>query len=82
MSSYLIQPYNEIVTHKINRISIIVSNLELDIKANITTAFYDDTGMLRRSEFTVLEGQDYMNWTTDDYLVKWVCNKYNLTLQK
>lgn len=80
MSSYLIQPYDEVITYKINRIEIIVSSLELDIKANISTVFYDDTGMVRRSEFAVLEGQEYMEWTTDDYLVNWVCQKYNLTL--
>lgn len=81
MSSYLIQPYEEVIIHKVNRIQIVVTNLELDIKANISTVFFDDTGMVRRSEFAVLEGQEYMDWTTDDYLVNWVCNKYGLVLQ-
>lgn len=80
MSSYLIQPYEEVIIHKVNRIQIVVTNLELDIKANISTVFFDDRGMVRRSEFAVLEGQEYLDWTTDDYLVNWVCNKYGLVL--
>lgn len=79
--SYPIKPYDEVVVYKINRIQIVVSNLELDIKANISTVFYDNTGMVRRSEFAVLEGQEYMDWKTDDYIVKWVCKKYNLVLE-
>ena len=81
MSSYLIQPYEEVIIHKVNRIQILVNSLELDIKANISVVFYDDTGVIRRSEFAVLEGQEYLDWTTDDYLVNWVCQKYNIILQ-
>lgn len=81
MSSYLIQPYDQVITYKINKIQITINSLELDIKANITVGFYDDKDILRRSEFAVLEGEEYMNWTTDDYLVNWVCQKYGLVLQ-
>lgn len=81
MSSYLIKPYDQIIVYKINRIQIVVNSLELDIKANITTNFYDQTGMIRRTEFFVLEGDDYINWTTDDYLLNFVCQKYGIELE-
>lgn len=80
MSSYLIQPYEQIIKYSIVRIDIIISNLELNTKAGITTNFFDDTGTLRRQEFAILEGEEYMDWTTDDYVVNWVCNKYGLQL--
>lgn len=80
MSSYLIQPYNQVVSYKIIRIEILISNMELGVKAGITTNFYDEIYQVRRSEFAILEGQEYQDWTTDDYLVNWVCNKYGIVI--
>lgn len=82
MASILIKPYEQIVKYNINHIQINVSNLELNTKALITTSFFDDTHTIRRQEIDVLEGEEYIRWTNDDYLVMYVCRKYGLTLEK
>jgi hypothetical protein len=74
-----IQPYQQVITYNINHIRISVSSLELGVSAIITTSFYDERDELRRQEIALLDGQEYQDWTTDDYITAWVCKKYNLT---
>jgi len=74
-----IQPYQQTIVYDINHIRISVSGLVLGVSAVITTNFYDSEDNLRRQEIAVLDGQDYLDWTTDEYVTQWVCNKYNLT---
>lgn len=74
-----IQPYQQVITYNINHIRISVSSLELGVSAIITTNFYDERDELRRQEIALLDGQEYLDWTTDDYITSWVCKKYNLT---
>jgi hypothetical protein len=74
-----IQPYEQVITYTITHISISVTTLELNVKAGITTDFYDSQHILRRQEYAVIDGEDYQNWTSDDYVAQWVCKKYGLT---
>lgn len=82
MVNYLIKPYDEVITYKVTNFSVSVTNLVLKQSANITTSFFDETGTIRRQEFAVLDGIDYINWTNDDYLLNWVCTKYGLVMLK
>lgn len=82
MPAILIKPYEQIIKYIINHIEINVSQLELNTSALITTSFFDDGHNLRRQEITVLDGEDYLKWSNDTYLVYWVCNKYGILLDK
>jgi hypothetical protein len=82
MVAYLIKPYSETITYKISYFDVYINNIVLDSCATLTITFYDESNIARRQEVATLDGEDYMNWTTDTYLVNWVCKKYNLVLQK
>lgn len=78
MTTTWIQPYEQVILYEIDHITISITSLELGVKAGITTNFYDRHNELRRQEFAIMEGEDYQKWTTDEYVVKWVCTKYGL----
>jgi hypothetical protein len=82
MVSYLIKPYNEIIAYKITHFDVFVNNIILKQSATITTSFFDEQNTMRKQTVDVLEGQDYINWTNDDYILNWICVKYDLVLLK
>ena len=79
MTSYInIQPKD--ITQTVSKILIKVSNLELNSYAIIKVQTYDSSEKMITSESFVMSGVDYDNWTTDNYLIDYVCNKYDYAL--
>jgi hypothetical protein len=79
MTSYInIQPKD--ITQTVSKILIKVSNLELNSYAIIKVQTYDSSEKMITSESFVLSGTEYDMWSTDNYLIEYVCNKYNYTL--
>ena len=67
-------------TQTTTKINIKVIYLELNTYAIIGVKLFDvNSKLLDGYEFT-LEGDDYSNWHTDNYLFNYVCQKYNLSL--
>jgi hypothetical protein len=61
-----------------NKISLNVLSFELNLRAIIRVRFYSsDTKILNSEEF-VLDGEEYTNWQTDDYLIDYVSSKYGI----
>ena len=79
MTSYInIQPKD--ITQTVSKILIKVSNLELNSYAIIKVQTYDSSEKMITSESFVLSGTEYDMWSPDNYLIEYVCNKYNYTL--
>lgn len=81
--SYQIQPFEktETFTNEISSIRIGVYDLVLGVSAKITTTYNNDKGGCVYITDDLLIGDDYLNWGSDDnYIVNWICQKYNLTL--
>ena len=66
-------------TKTANKIRIIVNELRLFEFVRVTVLLYDDsTDELIETQVMTLEGQDYLNWSSDDkYIVDWVKKKLN-----
>ena len=80
--SHQIQPFIKTTTFTdtISYITITVSDLILGQQATINTAFQNETRVVYTMS-DILTGDDYNNWGSDDeYIINWVCQKYNLTL--
>lgn len=80
MVNYLIRPYTQTISYNISYFDVRVTDIRLKESAGITVNFYDTTNTVRRCEFFVLEGQDYVNWTNDDFLLNLICTKFNLVM--
>lgn len=77
MEQYInIQPKNIILIS--TKISINILSVELNTRAIIRVRFYSTDSKLLDTEEFVLEGNDYMSWQNDNYLINYVCEKYNL----
>ena len=80
--SYQIQPFDksETTTSTITSIQVSVVDIILGVSVKIITQYFDkDRGVYLTQD--TLTGDDYKNWgTDDDYIVNWICKKYNLTL--
>lgn len=63
-----------------NKIRIQVLALELNKSAIIKVEAYSFDGHILNTYQIILEGQDYNNWTNDDYLIQYVCNEFGFTL--
>ena len=81
-NSYNIQPKEIITINLINRITIQTHNIIMNESVNLLVSYYDDKDKYCETIHLILDGDDYKNWGTDDnYLLNWVCNKLNLTIQ-
>jgi hypothetical protein len=79
MEQYInIQPKDLILVS--SKISINVLLVELNIRAIIRVRFYSNDSKLLNTEEFILEGNDYMSWQNDNYLINYVCEKYNIDL--
>jgi hypothetical protein len=63
-----------------NKIKIKVLALELNISAIIKVEAYSFDGNILNTYQIILQGQDYKNWTNDDYLIQYVCTEFGFTL--
>ena len=73
-----IQPNEFIQTA--TKIDINVIYIELNNYAVIGVKLFDCNSKLLDSHEIYLEGTDYNNWNNDDYLINYVCEKFNLSL--
>ena len=65
---------------EVTSFSVEVTQLNLDVNANILVYFYGVYGLLKTESF-LLEQPDYDKWTSDKWLINYVVNKYGLVLQ-
>ncbi len=81
MSSYQIEPIEQVSTLTYNYITCRVGEVELGVSAKVITTFYDIHKNGYKTEVALLQGDDYKAWGSDDtYIVNWVANKYGLVL--
>lgn len=78
-SSYDIQPAPKTFTYTMTRISIATQTIVFDQSAVFAVMVYDNEGVCRDFQNLTMEGDDYQKWTTDDYVVSWVCKKLGFT---
>ena len=57
------------------RFSINISSVVLNEFAYIHARVLDDNDVVVDAKFFVLDGQDYQDWTTDEYLIEWTRRK-------
>ena len=62
------------------KIEIKVLHIELNQSAVISVKLFNNNSKLLDSNDFILEGEEYDNWHDDDYLIDYVCTKYNLEL--
>ena len=79
MTSYInIQPKD--ITQTVSKILIKVSNIELNSYAIIKVQTYDSSEKMITCESFILSGTEYDMWSTDNYLIEYVCNKYGYSI--
>ena len=79
MTSYInIQPKD--ITQTVSKILIKVSNLELNSYAIIKVQTFNTNDSNITCESFILSGTEYDMWLTDNYLIDYVCNKYDYAL--
>ena len=64
-----------------HKISLKVLHLELNSNAIIKVESFSESNELLQTKQFILDGPDYQNWYNDDFLIKYVCNKYGYILQ-
>jgi hypothetical protein len=82
MQSYIpVNPYNIVKTYNIDYIIINVTNIQLNQSADVQVVFCDNTKFMVDVVSFTLSGEDYQNWgSNDDYIINYVCSKYNISL--
>jgi hypothetical protein len=76
-----ILPFNEVTTKTAVRFSLDIACLELGVSATFRISLYDVDDNCFANKYVTLEGQDYLNWGTDDsYVMKFVSTKLGFTL--
>jgi len=58
--------------------SVYVNNLVLNTSCTLMTILYDEHNNIIKNESYLLQGQEYQDWTTDDYIITFVRNLYDL----
>lgn len=80
---YQCQPKEYIIKKYISYFSIQVNEFEFNKSVTLVICLFDENNYIITNEIIKLEGQDYLRWGTDDnYIINYICQKYNLTLQK
>ncbi len=69
------------ITQYIKKIKINVIHIELNVTATIQTLCYDENGVLLVAYAFELIGDEYLAWQNDNWLINYVCQKYNFTLE-
>lgn len=72
----LTSPITKVKTIVYTKITIqilnhILGNNECEIQVEV----YDDTCEYRKIFVYLMSGTDYLNWTTDNFLINWIQNK-------
>lgn len=83
-NNFNIEPKEIITTTTITKITITTHNIIMNSSINLLVGYYDDKDKYVETIHLVLDGEDYKQWklsSNDTYLLNWVCNKLNLTIQ-
>lgn len=74
-------PFNEVTTKTAVRFSIDISQMELGLSATFRVTLFDSDDKCISNKYVTLEGQDYLNWGTDDkYVLNYIAKTLGLTL--
>ncbi len=65
----------------IQKIKINVLYLELNVKATIQCMCFDCENRLLNNYVFELDGEDYRLWTSDPWLINYVCEKYGFVIR-
>jgi hypothetical protein len=69
-------PITKIKTNIITNIEISINNVVLSKCANITVILKDEIGEVIEIKHLIIEGDDYLNWGSDDnYIIDYVVSK-------
>lgn len=79
MSNY-IEINTSNITQQINKIKIDVPFIVLNSSCIVRVLCYDNNFNLIKTYEFELSGEDYTNWNTDGWLINYVLNKYNFSL--
>jgi hypothetical protein len=76
-----IQPFEQITTNTLTSFRVSIDNITLFTSANIVVDFYNSSNNLIERKRLTVSGDDYTNWgSSDEYIINYVANYYNLTI--
>jgi len=76
-----IAPFNEVTTKTAVRFSLDIAKMELSVSATFRVSLYDADDNCFANKYVTLEGQDYLNWGTDDkYILNYISKTLGFTL--
>jgi hypothetical protein len=59
------------------KFSVVITSVYLNISCRICVTLYDSQGCGIDSRLYTLEGQEYTDWTSDQYIIDYVQKKLN-----
>lgn len=80
MNSYISIESKEVLQYG-SKISINVLHLVLNESAIIRVQLFDENNKILDSNEFSLEGEEYINWHNDNYLIEFVCEKFGYVLK-
>jgi hypothetical protein len=76
-----IVPFDEISKKTAVRFSLDIAKIELSVSASFRISLYDSDDRCISNKYVTLEGQDYLNWGSDDkYVLNYISKVLGLTL--
>lgn len=76
-----IAPFNEVTTKTAVRFSLDIAQMELGSSATFRVTLYDSDDKCVSNKYVTLDGQDYLNWGTDDkYVLNYIAKTLGLTM--
>lgn len=76
-----IVPFNEVTTKIAVRFTLDIAKIELGSSATFRISLLDSNNICISNKYVTLEGQDYLNWGTDDkYVLNYMAKTFGLTL--
>ncbi len=79
MNYISIEPANLIQV--ISKITINILHIELNLNATVQVMAYSETNELLKSFVFELVLPEYESWTNDEWLINYVCQKYDFILK-
>ena len=76
-----ISPFNEVTTKIAVRFNLDIAKMELGSSATFRVTLLDCDDKCVSNKYVTLEGQDYLNWGTDDkYVLNYIARTLGVTL--
>lgn len=73
--------FNEVTTKTVVRFSLDIAQMELGVSATFRVTLYDSDDKCISNKYVTLEGQNYLNWGTDDkYVLNYIAKTLGFTL--